>query len=80
MKAMPLPDGLAEDIEKGDCGPKTDPKIRARFLADTYGFDIGDARKIWCFGPEGTGANIVVDVTKGVAVCSVLFLLSPAVM
>lgn len=25
-----------------------------------------EARKIWCFGPEGTGANILVDVTKGV--------------
>jgi len=68
MKAMPLDDGLAEEIEKGDnVGPKVDPKIRARFMADTYGWDITDARKVWCFGPEGTGANLLVDVTKGVA-------------
>jgi len=65
---MPLDDGLAEEIEKGDnVGPKVDPKIRARFMADTYGWDITDARKVWCFGPEGTGANLLVDVTKGVA-------------
>ena len=25
-----------------------------------------DARKIWCFGPDTTGPNVLVDVTKGV--------------
>ena len=25
-----------------------------------------DARKIWCFGPDQTGPNLVVDVSKGV--------------
>lgn len=41
-------------------------QIRARYLADTYGWDVTEARKIWAFGPEGTGTNIFVDVTKGV--------------
>lgn len=41
-------------------------KERARILADKYGMDVGEARKIWCFGPEGTGPNILTDVTKGV--------------
>lgn len=27
MKAEPLPDGLAEDIEKGDITPRQDPKV-----------------------------------------------------
>jgi elongation factor 2 len=27
---------------------------------------VTEARKIWCFGPDGTGPNIVVDCTKGV--------------
>lgn len=35
-------------------------------MADTYDFDVGEARKIWCFGPEGTGPNMVCDVSKGV--------------
>merc|ERR1711872_1171204 len=28
--------------------------------------NVDEARKIWCFGPEGTGPNIVIDATKGV--------------
>lgn len=35
-------------------------------MADKFGYDPTEARKIWCFGPDGTGANILVDVTKGV--------------
>jgi len=66
MKAAPLPDGLAEDIDKGDVNPRDDFKIRGRYLADKYEFDITEARKIWCFGPETTGPNLMIDCTKGV--------------
>ena len=45
---------------------KQDFKARARYLADTYEWDITEARKIWCFGPEGSGPNLLVDTTKGV--------------
>jgi len=61
-----MPDGMADDIEKGEISPNDDPKNRARILAEKYEYDPNESRKIWCFGPEGTGANIVVDVTKGV--------------
>jgi len=38
-----------------------------RTLSDDYGWDIGEARKIWTFGcPPDAKANCVVDVTKGV--------------
>ncbi|XP_064390604.1 elongation factor 2b-like [Halichondria panicea] len=66
MKAAPLEDGLAEDIEDGKVHPRDEPKVRGRFLADTYKWDINEARKIWSFGPDGTGPNLLVDVTKGV--------------
>ena len=66
MRAAPFPDGLAEDIDKGDVTSRQDPKIRARYLADKYEWEAGEARKIWCFGPEGTGPNMVIDVSKGV--------------
>jgi elongation factor 2 len=66
MKAAPLPDGLAEDIEKGTIGPRDDPKIRAKLMTEKYEMDPTESRKIWCFGPEGTGANLLMDVTKGV--------------
>jgi len=66
MKAVPMVEELAADIESGKINPKDDIKIRARILADEYEWDVTDARKIWCFGPETTGANLLVDVTKGV--------------
>jgi elongation factor 2 len=66
MKAQPLADGIAQDIDDGKINANDDAKIRGRYLADNYEWDIGEARKIWCFGPEGTGPNLVVDVSKGV--------------
>ncbi|KAG0163235.1 Elongation factor 2, partial [Apophysomyces sp. BC1021] len=66
MRAMPLADELADDIEAGRVNPKDDFKARARILADKYEWDVTEARKIWCFGPDGTGPNLMVDVTKAV--------------
>jgi len=66
MKAVPMPDGLADDIDKGEVAPRQDFKIRGRYLADTYDYDVGEARKIWCFGPDTNGPNLLMDVTKGV--------------
>merc|ERR1712002_1376682 len=66
MVAKPMPDGLAEAIDSGDVTDKQDFKIRGRYLADKFEYNVDEARKIWCFGPEGTGPNIVIDATKGV--------------
>jgi len=66
MKARPFADGLSEDIEKGDVTQRQELKARARYLVEKYEWDATDARKIWCFGPDGTGPNLLVDVTKGV--------------
>ena len=66
VTAQPLDDELSKEIEQGKITPRDDFKARARHLADDYGWDVTDARKIWCFGPETTGPNVLVDVTKGV--------------
>jgi len=66
MKAEPLTDGIADDVDKGEVSAKQDPKIRGRYLADKYNWDVGEARKIWCFGPETSGPNVLVDASKGV--------------
>ncbi len=54
MKAEPFSEGktdavvgLAEAIEDGLVAPRDDPKIRGRYLADNYNWDINEARKIW---------------------------------
>jgi len=57
---------LAEDIDNGKCNPRDDFKTRGRYLADKYEYDVTEARKIWCFGPDGTGPNLLIDCTKGV--------------
>merc|ERR1712018_707853 len=66
MKAVPMPEGLAEDIDEGEVAPRQDIKTRARFLAEKYEYDVNEARKIWCFGPDTNGPNIFVDCTKAV--------------
>lgn len=65
-RGAPLTEELALAMEEGTAGPEADPKVRARFLADTYEWDVQEARKIWCYGPDNRGPNVVVDVTKGV--------------
>lgn len=65
-KAVPLEDGLPDAIENGDVGPKDDPKNRSKKLCDDFGWDKNDTLKIWSFGPENTGPNMLVDTTKGV--------------
>jgi elongation factor 2 len=66
MKAHPMTEETSVDIESGKISPKDDFKARARILAEEHGWDVTEARKIWCFGPETSGANLLVDTTKGV--------------
>merc|ERR1712050_164365 len=66
LTAHKMEDELCKDIEDGKAGPKADPKERVKLYKEKYAFDDNEARKIWCWGPETEGANIVVDVTTGV--------------
>lgn len=66
LTAKPMDEELSQAIERGEINPRDDFKVRARKMADDYGWDVSEARKIWCFGPEGTGPNLVIDSTKAV--------------
>jgi elongation factor 2 len=57
---------LSLAVEDDKITSKQDQRERARKLQDDYEWDPNDAKKIWCFGPETTGANMLVDVTKQV--------------
>uniref|UniRef100_T1GH61 Translation elongation factor EFG/EF2 domain-containing protein n=1 Tax=Megaselia scalaris TaxID=36166 RepID=T1GH61_MEGSC len=61
-----MPDGLAEFINNGEVSSKRDFKSGARYLAEKYDYDVTEARKIWCFDPDGTDSNFVIDCTKEV--------------
>ncbi|KAJ2784814.1 translation elongation factor 2 [Coemansia interrupta] len=66
MTAQPVDEELTKLVEEGKITPRDDFKERGRRLAEEFGWDVNDARKIWCFGPETKGPNFLVDVTKGV--------------
>jgi len=61
-----LQEELNKDIEDGKCGPKADIKEKVKILKEKYDWDDNSARKVWCYGPETDGANVVVDETQGV--------------
>lgn len=66
LLANPLEDGLSEAIDEGDVGPRDDPKARGRLLAEKFGWDKDLSKKIWAFGPDTLGPNLMVDMCKGV--------------
>ncbi|KAG0262634.1 Elongation factor 2 [Mortierella polycephala] len=70
IKAMPIGEELSDAIENGKVAARDELKARARVLSDDFGWDNAEARKIWSFGPDGTGPNLLVDMTKGVAYLS----------
>merc|ERR1719321_953820 len=57
---------LNKEIEDGKCGPKADIKDKKKILKEKYDWDDVAPTKIWCYGPETDGANLVVDETQGV--------------
>jgi elongation factor 2 len=64
--AVPMGEGLPEDIENGKVAPKMDQKLMINHLATNYGWDPNDVKKLWDFGPDNSGANVLVDTTTGV--------------
>jgi len=66
IKAAPLSDDLSDMIEEEKLGPRSDPKERSKILVEQFEWDKTDTQKIWCFGPDTQGPNILVDVAKGV--------------
>ena len=40
--------------------------MRAKKLSEKYEWDVTEARKIWSFGPNTDGPNILVDTTRAI--------------
>merc|ERR1719362_2549921 len=66
LTAEPMTEEMNKDIEDGKLGPKAEAKDRAKIWREKYEWDENAARRIWCWGPETEGANVVVDQTQGV--------------
>lgn len=72
MKGRPLGDLLSDAIEEEKIGPKSESKERAKMLIDPdvvgedFVWEKDDTAKIWSFGPNTNGPNMMVDCAKGV--------------
>jgi len=69
MRALPLGLDLANQIEDKKITPRDEVKARAKVLSEgswDHPWAKEDALKIWCFGPDTEGPNVVVDASKGV--------------
>jgi len=70
MTAEPMPSELQQDIDDGLIVPKPqDMRSQARGLSEKFGFDVEEVseKRMWAFGPDGTGANFLLDNTQAVA-------------
>jgi elongation factor 2 len=63
--SAPLNDRLVEMIENEEINPKGDTKTRSEILVTQFDWSKTDAQKIWCFGPENVGSNVLVDMVTG---------------
>lgn len=65
VDAQPLEEQFSLDIENGLVTMKMEAKEFVRSLVDNYGFDKNEAGRIWTFGPNGEGPNLILDSTSG---------------
>jgi len=59
----PLEKGLNEDIQYGAISLEWTKKKISEFFRTRYDWDILASRRVWAFGPDGHGSNILLDDT-----------------
>jgi len=62
--AEPLVEEVCADIDDEKITHKMDPKEKVRKFVE-HGWEKAEALKIWAFGPDNEGPNIITDGTKG---------------
>jgi U5 small nuclear ribonucleoprotein component len=63
MIAEVLDQGLSEDIESKKIKINWPESKRRNFLVDNYEWDELTANSLWAFGPDVSGANVLIDYT-----------------
>lgn len=63
--AEPLSGELATEIEAGRITLNMDKKELSKLMVTDFNFDKNEVSKIWAFGPNDDGPNMIVDVTSG---------------
>lgn len=62
--AEPIAADLATEIEAGRLSLNMDKKEFNKIMVTDFGFDKNEVAKIWAFGPNDDGPNMIVDVTQ----------------
>jgi len=68
--ALPLSEEIQKMFDEGICSPEMDIKDRSKLLRENPNFGWEEAstpQKIWCFGNDNIGPNIMCERTIGVA-------------
>lgn len=67
ITAQPLGAELTDAVERGDVSTADDARsaARRRQLVDEFGWSPADAARVWSFGPDECGPNVLVDQTTG---------------
>lgn len=60
----PLDKELTESIEAGAVKPTMEKKDLTNLLVNTYRMEKNDVAKIWAFGPNDEGPNMLIDMTE----------------
>jgi len=63
-EASSLATALTHRIDVQEITPRDDVEVRGRILMEEFGWEHGPAHKVWAFGPELVGPNLLVDATK----------------
>jgi len=72
IKCKSMSNGICEAIEKGKIETTTrDAKARGKYIRDEFPendftAEEVDGKRLWGFGPENRGANLMVDASKAV--------------
>jgi elongation factor 2 len=66
MRACPISEELCLEIEDNPKTSSLSSNLLAKKFSEDYGWNKSEAMKIWAFGPESNGSNIIVDQSKGI--------------
>lgn len=59
--AEPLGEEFCAAVDNKEIDSRSEPKELAKVLHEKFSWDLNDAKKLWCFGPDETGPNVLVD-------------------
>jgi len=64
FQAAPLEDTVVAAIEANEIILPMDQKTRAKEFQNWFGWEQTDSRRVWSFGPDSEGLNLIVDTRK----------------